>query len=310
VREKSISALTSVMTLPGVLAAEPYRVVPARIRHGHLERRTRITGKPPGADLSRVLDQNFAPVRLPESGIALSDMLARLLEVRVGDIVQLELLERDRRRVDVPVTAVIQGYIGLMAYMDLGAVNAVMREGALIDGVHIAYDEGQRERLMTRLKETPVASFIALQPISLQKFRETLAQNILVQMTVFVVLAAIIAFGVVYNFARISLSEQAREMASLRVLGFTRGEVSAILLSELAIVTLVAQPLGWAIGYGIAYATVSGFESELYRVPLIVERNVYGYASIVVIVSAAISALVVRRRIDRLDLVEVLKTRE
>lgn len=310
VREKPISALTSVTALPGVLAAEPYRVVPVRIRLGHIERRVSITGKPPGTDMSRVLDQHFAPVRLPESGIALSEMLASVLEAKVGDIVELELLERDRRRVEVPVTAVIQGYIGLMAYMDLRAINALMREGALISGVHIAYDESERDRLMTRLKETPVASFIALQPISLQKFRETLAQNILVQMTVFVALAAIIAFGVVYNFARISLSEQGREMASLRVLGFTKGEVSAILLSELAVVTLVAQPLGWAIGYGIAHATIAGFESELYRVPLIVERNVYAYASIVVILSAIISALVVRRRIDGLDLVEVLKTRE
>jgi putative ABC transport system permease protein len=123
-------------------------------------------------------------------------------------------------------------------------------------------------------------------------------------------LAAIIAFGVVYNFARISLSEQGRELASLRVLGFTKGEVSAILLSELAVVTIVALPGGWLIGYAISYAVVSGFESELYRVPLVVERYVYGWASIVVVVAAAVSALVVRRRIDRLDLIEVLKTRE
>ncbi len=309
-RERQATALTNVAALPGVLAAEPYRTIQVRIRHGHIERLVPIFGKTSGSDLSRVLDKNYAPVRLPETGIAISDMLARILGVDVGDIVEIELLQQDRRRVDVPVTAVIQGYLGLMSFMDLRAANTLMREGAQISGVHIAFDPREREFLFKRLKETPIASFIALQGVSLQKFRETLAQNILIMTTVYVALAMIIAFGVTYNFARISLSEQGRELASLRVLGFTKGEVSSILLSELGILTLIAQPFGWMIGVGIAYAMVRGFESELYRVPLIVETNVYAIASLVVILSTAISALIVRRRIDRLDLVAVLKTRE
>ena len=141
-------------------------------------------------------------------------------------------------------------------------------------------------------------------------FRETLAQNILIMVSVYVGLAAIIGFGVVYNFARISLSEQAREMASLRVLGFTRAEVSALLLGELAVIVLVAQPLGWLIGHGFAWAMVEGFTSELYRVPFVINRDVYAYASIVVLAAAAVSAILVRRRIDRLDMIKVLKTRE
>jgi putative ABC transport system permease protein len=164
--------------------------------------------------------------------------------------------------------------------------------------------------LFRRLKATPVANFIALQRASLQKFRETLAENLLFMVTIYVSLGMIIAFGVVYNFARISLSEQGRELASLRVLGFHKGEVSAILLSELAVLTIVAQPLGWAIGYFFAWAMVQGFASELYRVPLVVNRSVYAWATVIVFASALISALVVRRRIDRLDLIEVLKTRE
>ena len=146
--------------------------------------------------------------------------------------------------------------------------------------------------------------------MALQRFRDTLAQNITIMVTVYASLAAIIAFGVVYNFARISLSEQGREMASLRVLGFTRGEVSGLLLGELAVVVIVAQPLGWLIGYGFAWAMVTGFTSELYRVPLVVNREVYAWASLIVLAAAIVSGLVVRRRIDRLDMIEVLKTRE
>jgi putative ABC transport system permease protein len=275
-----------------------------------VERRVAITGKPADTDLSRVLGQGFAPVRVPEAGVALSDMLARILQVRTGDLVEIELLERDRRKIEVPVTAVIQGFLGLTAYMDLEAANALLREGAMISGTHIAFDELHRDNLFKALKSTPIANFVALQRMSLQQFRDTMARNILWMISVYVTLAVIIAFGVVFNFARISLSEQGREMASLRVLGFTRAEVSGLLLTELAILTVVAQPLGWVLGYGFAYAVARGFESELYRVPLIVEPYVFATASLVVIGAAVLSGFVVRRRIDRLDLVEVLKTRE
>jgi len=310
VRERRMAALYAANELPGVMTAEPFRSVPVKIRHGHIERRIAITGKPVESDLSRVLGPELEPIRLPESGIALSDALAKILDARIGDIVEVELLERDRRRVRLPVPAIIEGYLGLTAYMDLGAVNRLLREGAMISGVHLLYDSARGDALFRRLKRTPVASFIGLQRVSLQKFRETMGENLLVMITVYVSLGMIVAFGVVYNFARISLSEQGRELASLRVLGFHKGEVSGILLTELAILTLLAQPLGWALGYSFAWAMVQGFNSELYRVPLVVERSVYAWASLVILISALLSGLIVRQRIDRLDLIEVLKTRE
>lgn len=308
--ERTMSAYFDTFALPGVLTAEPYRSVPVRIYHGPVERRIAISGKPPQSDLSRVLGPGLKPVQLPESGIALSDALAKILKAKVGDIVEVELLERDRRRAVLPVTGVIEGYLGLNAYMSLPALNRLMREGAVISGVNLLYDTARQDELFRRLKATPVANFIALQRTTLQNFRQTLQENLLVMITVYVSLGVIIAFGVVYNFARISLSEQGRELASLRVLGFHKSEVSAILLGELAVLTIVAQPLGWAIGYFFAWAMVQGFNSELYRVPLVVERSVYAWASVIVFASALASALVVRQRIDRLDLIEVLKTRE
>jgi len=194
--------------------------------------------------------------------------------------------------------------------MDLEAMNRMLREGAMISGVNLSVDSLQQPALFAELKATPAANFVVLLKVSLQKFRSTLAQNIEIMITVYVGLATIIAFGVIYNFARISMSEQGREMASLRVLGLTRAEVSGLLLSELAIIVIVAQPLGWAIGTGFAYAMVKGFTTELYRVPLVIGREVFAYASIVVMLAAAVSGLIVRRRIDRLNMIEVLKTRE
>lgn len=310
VREQPMTALFAAAELPGAMAAEPFRSVPVKIRYGHIERRISITGKPSGTDLSRLLGPDFRPIKLPESGIALSDALAKILGVKIGDLVEVKLLERDRREARVPVTAIIEGFLGLTAYMDLSEVNRLMREGPMISGVNLLYDPARSDAFFGQLKSTPVASFVGLQQVSLQKFRETMAENIFIMVTVYVSLGMIVAFGVVYNFARISLSEQGRELASLRVLGFHKGEVSAILLTELAILTLLAQPLGWAIGYSFAYAMVQGFNSELYRVPLVVGRSVYAWASLVVVGSALLSGLIVRQRIDRLDLIAVLKTRE
>ena len=257
-----------------------------------------------------MLDIDFDPVRLPETGIVLSDMLARILDARVGDLVEADILQGERRTVEVPVTAIVQGYMGLTSYMNLDALNRLAREGALVSGVHLSYDAAEEDALFKEIEDIPAANFIALQKVSLQKFRETLADNILIMITVYVVLAGVIAFGVVYNAARISLSERARELASLRVLGFTRAEVSAILLGELGLLTLLAQPLGWLIGYLFAKAMAVSFETELYRMPFLVEASTFAESSLVVLAAAAISALVVRRRIDRLDLIEVLKTRE
>jgi len=309
-QERPVSVISDVARLPGVLAAEPVRSVAVKVRNGHVERRVPILGKPAGTDLSRVLDTDFQPVTLPETGFAPSNALAEILGVRVGDMVEIETLEGRKRTVQLPVTAIIQGYLGLLSFMDIGAVNRLMREGEMVTSVHLAIDEAQADALFAAVKDMPMVGSIALQKMSLKKFRQTLAENITIMISVYAGLAMVIAFGVVYNSARIQLSERGRELASLRVLGFTRGEVSWILLGELAILTLAALPLGWLLGYGVAWATVQGLQSELYRVPLIIDRSTYAVSSLVVVAAAAVSALIVRRRIDRLDLVEVLKTRE
>jgi putative ABC transport system permease protein len=307
---RPMSALFEAQRLPAVIEAEPFRALPVKLRHGPVERRVSLVGKAEGASLSRVLDGDLRPVVLPGEGLVISDALARLLKIEIGDEVEVEILEGRRQTVLQPVSAIITGFIGLTAYMNLDAMNRMLKEGDVISGVYLGLDMESREELFKVLKATPAASFIALQYAALEKFRETLAQNVTIMISVYAVLAGIIAFGVVYNFARISLSEQGREMASLRVLGFTKGEVSALLLGELAVVVILAQPLGWLIGYIFAWMMSEGFRTELYRVPLVVNREVFAWASIVVFGAAAISGLMVRRRIDRLDMIEVLKTRE
>lgn len=308
--ERPVSAVSDIARLPGVLAVEPVRALAVRLTHGPMSRRVAIEGRTADADLSRLIDVAGRPVTLPETGLVLTDILARILGARVGDLVEVETLDRRHRVVEVPVTAVVQGYIGLAAYMDLGAVNRLNMEGRMMSGVNVRLDPAERDALYARIKGMPAVASIGLQSRALEMLRQTMAENLLLMTGIFAILALVIAFGVVYNSARIQLSERARELASLRVLGFTRAEVSWILLAELALLTVLALPLGWVLGYGLAYAMVVGLETELMRVPLVIGRATYAWAAIVVLAAATASALLVRHRIDSLDLVEVLKTRE
>jgi putative ABC transport system permease protein len=307
---RPMEALYEVGRLPGVLAAEPFRSVGVEISNGNVSRRIAITGRPPGTALSRLMDAQSLPVELPESGILLSRPLADLLHARSGDEVEIRLLEGEHRTRLVTVSGIVVGYFGLSAYMQVDALRALTGEGDVISGANIDFDPSKEDDLFAAFKRTPSLGHISLRSVALRRFRETMAQNTFVMIGVLVALAGLIAFGVVYNFARISLSEQGREMASLRVLGFTRREVSLLLLVEIAAVTLLAQPLGWLLGYGIAFGMVKGFSSELFSMPFVVTPGVYAQASLVVAAAALFSGLVVRRRIDRLDMIAVLKTRE
>mgnify|MGYP002621551197 CR=1 FL=1 len=310
VRKQPAEALFEVGRLPGVLAAEPARMVAARIRNGPVERRLGLTGKPAGSELSRLIDTEGREIALPGEGVVLTAALAGILGTGPGGSVEIELMEERRETVRVHVSAVVESYIGLAAYMEIGALNRLMREGAFMSAAHVTLDPARTGELYAAVKTLPMVGSIGLQRVAVQNFRATMGENLLTTMSVLVALAAIIAFGVVYNGARIQLSEQGRELASLRVLGFTRAEVSWILLGELTLLTVLAMPLGWALGWVMALAMAEGQATELFRIPLVIERATYGWASLVVLGASALSALIVRRRIDRLDLIEVLKTRE
>ncbi|MEY9124512.1 putative ABC transport system permease protein [Bradyrhizobium yuanmingense] len=309
--EKRIAnVVEQVNRLPGVLAAEPFREVPVRIRHGSIERRIAISGRPAGADLRRIIDSDLRPVALPETGLAISGMLAHILGVSPGDTVELDLLEGARRTVTMPVVATVEDYFGIRGMMDIEALRKLMREAPVVNSVNLSLDGNRTEDFYAAVKSMPTVAGVALQRMSLANFRKTVALLVTTMASIYTGLAAVIAFGVVYNNARISLSERARELASLRVLGFTRGEVLRILLLELAILTAIAQPPGWLMGYGLAWVMKTNLAGELMRVRLVVEHSTYVIATSVVVLAAIASAAVIRERIDKLDLVAVLKTRD
>lgn len=306
----SPQAVLAVEQLPGVLQAEGFRTSAVLMRNGHVEKTLQLASQSKTALLTRILDVDELPVTPPSGGLLLSERVAEQMSVRPGTILELELLEQQNRLVHIPVVGIVQGMVGLTAYIDEQAFDRIMMTGPRVNGAHIRTDHDQLDALYTAVKETPSIASIALLGLSRERFRATIEENILISVMVYVALAVIITFGVIYNSARIQLSERARELASLRVFGFTRSEVSSVLLTELGIIVILAQPLGWLLGYGFAVLVTKGFESDLFRIPLIINQSTYAISSFIVIAAGVLSALLVRRRIDRLDLISVLKTRE
>lgn len=310
IEKRPQNTVNQMARLPGVLAVESFREVPVRIRNGNVERRLMISGRPADADLSQIIDVDLRPVLLPENGLAISDFLAQILGVRTGDFVEVDLLEGPRRTVTLPIAVRVEDYFGIRGMMNAEALASLMREAPAVNSVHMALDASRLDELYEAIKALPTVSGMALQRNSLANFRESIALLITTMAGIYTSLAAIIAFGVVYNSARISLSERARELASLRVLGFSRSEVLRFLLLELALLTLLAQPPGWVIGYGLSWTMKTSLAGELMRVRMVMENSTYIIASAIVFVSALLSALVVGRRVNRLDLVSVFKTRD
>ena len=296
--------------LPGVVAVEPQRTVAARIRSGFRDRYLAVTGVTANPRFKRIVDRDGREIRMPPSGVVLSLTLANVLGVRPGEEISLEVLEGQRPTRRVQVTGLVDDIMGLSAYMDMTALHHMMREGDVANSALLLIDPAHEVKLASELKTTPAVAGAGFKRAVLQSFRDVMAANMSISIFINLIFAGIIAFGVVYNAARVSLSERSRELASLRVLGFTRAEISLILMGELALLTLVALPVGGLFGYSLSAAIVGMIDSEVYRFPLYVSRQAVALSFLGIIAATIFSGLVVRRRLDHLDLVAVLKIRE
>jgi putative ABC transport system permease protein len=301
VQPRSRAALYDVGHVPGTLDVEPMRSVPVRLRTRGRTRTLAVLGLPERPTLNRVVERSGQVRALPPSGLVLSAMLGDILDVAPGDAIET---------LSVPIAAFVDDTLGLQAYMRADALNRLLGEGATVTAAAVSVDPAAMDRFYAAVKAMPAVAGVALREVALRNFRQTMAETMSLQIFINVMFAGIIAFGVVYNSARVSLSERSHELASLRVLGFTRGEISLILLGELAALTVAALPVGALIGYSLGQVIMGLFNNELYRFSFVVAPATVAWSFLVVIAAAFFSGLVVRRRLDRLDLVAVLKRRE
>jgi len=305
------AARHEVARLPGVIAVESGRDVPVRFVNGHLRERGQIRGHTRRAELTRIIDlDNREASRLEDEGLVMTDRLAEKLGLRVGDRVRVEVLEGRQRAVQVTLSATAREMMGLNAYMERRALNRLLQEGDESTWYAVALERGREPGFLAASQGLPRLVGTFSKSALLRNMQEVSARNVRIMSTILTTFATIIAIGVVYNNARIALAERTWELASLRVLGFTRAEVSGLLLGELALCIAVALPLGMALGYGLVHLVAVLLQSDQFSFPVVIRPATYAWAALAVLVSGAASALVVRRRIDRLDMVAALKTRE
>ncbi|MBK8256306.1 MAG: FtsX-like permease family protein [Polyangiaceae bacterium] len=301
---------TELRHLPGVMQSETFRAVGVTLRHGHRKWRTALIGLPTDCQLKRLVDSDRNVYAIPPSGVALGATIAGKLGVSRGDVISVTPMEGDKTTRDLTVSLIVDEVIGGSAVMEIGQLHRMLGEDLRASGAFVSLDPAHESRFYNRVKNVPAVMSVTMRRSQLETFDKALDRSVGVMRSIEIILASIIAFAVVYNNARIALAERSRELASLRVLGFSRAEVSRILLGEMAFATLLAIPLGLFLGYAMAAGVVDAYATELLRIPLIVDPATYATAALTVGISALLSALIVRRRIDHLDLVGVLKTRD
>jgi putative ABC transport system permease protein len=297
-------------SIAGVLFVEPFRSTPVHLRHGQHTRKTQLLGLAGDGQMRTLLDMQGHRHQLSGDGLILPSAMAGALGIRAGDTLDVRLSEQAGATRRLPVVAVLDEMIGASAYLERRSLNRLLREGDVVSGAYLAIDEQAESNVYAQLKRLPGVAGTTSRAAMLKNFRDTMAENISTSVGIIVFAACVIAAGVIYNQARISLSERGRELASLRVLGFTRSEVRGMLFAEQAIVTIAGIPISFAIGTICAAWLMRLFEAERHRFPTVVAASTYAIATIVVLVAATGAGLAIRRRLDRLDLVAVLKTRE
>ena len=296
--------------LPGVIASEPFRMVPVRLRHGHRFRRTAILGLPDPSELRQIIGKNGNPIALPRSGMLMTKTLAELLDAAPGETVTVEVLDGKRPVREVMLAGTADELLGTSVYMEVHELNRLLHEDESVSGALLQVDALNQDQLYHTLKQLPAVAAVSIKTAALTSFEETIDKSMALSIGTLIVFASVIAMGMIYNGARIALSERANELATLRILGFTRREITFILLGEQALLTAAALPFGFAAGYGLCAWLSVRLETELYRMPLVIQSSSYAWAFLIVLGSALLSGLFIGRRLARLDIVSVLKSRE
>ncbi len=310
VEPSSRRVLHQLAQLPGVIAVEPSRAAPARIRFDHRHRQLALLGIPAGTHHSRIIESGYHEVPVPTSGIVISRKLSEILEVPLGGEVIVEILDGRRPVRTLRIVGLSDDLTGISAYMELGALNRLLGEGDIITGASFTIDMAHRAEFLRALKNIPRISWVGIKESLRQNFSKTTAASINLIQSIYLVFATVVAFGVVYNNARISLAERSRELATLRVIGFSQREVGAVILGELAMLALVAVPIGLVLGTGFATVILKMVNTETVRLPLILTPHNYAFAASIVAIASTISAIIVLRRLSQLNLVSALRAPE
>ena len=306
----SSAAFRNLQRLPAVVQAEPYRSVQVRLHFGPYRQRVSLIGASEDSQLTRVFDSQGRAIGLPADGLLISKKLAEMLGVKVGDRLLVEFLEGERVSHQIPIYGLIADYQGLNALMRIDALRRVLLEGETISGAHLRIDQLGWADFLESVKRAPRIASLGIKSAMRESFRRSTVESIQLIQNIYFLFAVTLAFGIIYTNCRISFWEQSRDLATLRITGFTQREVANVMIAEFAVLTLLALPVGLWIGGKLAGFTINAASTETTRLPLILSHHNYLTAVAVVLLSTAISFLIVRREVRKLDLLAVLRTSE
>jgi putative ABC transport system permease protein len=306
----SDKAILELQRIEGVTLVEPFRQVPVILRNGLHSHQGAITGLTNGARLYRALDSQTRPIALPDRGIVLSTALASVLDVEAGENILVEVREGRQPILSVPVTGIAESLMGAPAFMELTALSNLLGEQRRVSGAYLAISDDNSDAVYEHLRDLPVVAGISMRSEAERAFKEIMDQGAGSSRYIMGIMAFAITFGIVFNAASVAHAERARDLASLRVIGFHRRETAFVLLGELAIVTLIALPIGLLLGNAMSFGIAAGFSTELYQIPVIFAPRAQGFAIVGVVTAALASGWLVKRKIDRADIISTLKTRE
>lgn len=296
--------------LPGVLQVEPLRTSVVIMTAGARRQRDAVLGMPQGAELNRIVDVSLNVLQPRSDGITLSTVLAGKLGVAIGDEVTLQATDGRRRTATVPVVAIVKPYVGAPAYMELEALSRLLGEPGRVTSAYLMLDARERGRFSAEAKQLPAIAGVTFADNAEASLIQLFTQGIGFFSAMFILFSSLMAAGVAFSAARVTLAEQERDLATLRVLGFRRREASYVLLGEIGALLFIALPVGMLLGAVMTRWLLSQFETELFTFPHVVDLPAYGWSIIIVSASVVAAALAVRRGVDRLDLVGVLKSRD
>lgn len=309
-RAQPETAVQDALTLPGVMRSEGAFVAPVRAVNGHRHRLTALQGHFPGTELARLVDDAGRVVGPGPAGLVLPEMLARALDIRAGNVLRLEMLTPPRAVLSLPVAEIIAQGMGQEAHISAAALFAAMDVAPQVNTIHLQVQSDRRDALNAAIKQMPGVAGLSDWSEVRRQFDATLSENLLTMVGVYTLIGVLIAVGVVYNAARIQASERSYELASLRVLGFSRAEVGYVLVGEMMLLTVLAIPIGWLAGYWLAVGLVGAMSTDMFQIPFYITRRTFALAALAVFAAALGSVLMVRRRLDRVDLATALKARD
>lgn len=302
--------LREVARLPGVLQVEPLRTADVFLSVGSRREREAVLGIPAGAMLNRIVGTDLEVIEPSAEGLTLSAGLARKLNAEVGDRLLLEATDGPRASAEVRIVRIVQPFLGSAAYMERRALDRLLREPDRVDSAYLVIDAAFRDQLSSRLKNIPAIVGVTFADNAERSLRQLFEQGAGFFSFMFLMFSLAMAAGVAFSAARVTLGEQERDLATLRVLGFRRREASWVLLGELAVLLAAALPLGLLLGAALSRWMMEQFETDLFSFPFVFDVATYARSALFVVAAVVIAALWVRRDVDRLDLVGVLKSRE